>query len=327
MKTGRKIILTSLILLLISSLIFACAPKKEVMRIGIPTGSAEGLAYGLILGVSTIINREVPQVQVTTEVSPGTVVNLEYMREKKAIVALSDTGGLYEAINSLGRYKDKPPLTGVSQLIDMWARETNILTPKGKPLKSVADLKGKRVHIGQAGSPTPDWGKRWLEGLGLFGDIKPVIAPWADAAKGLRTGDIDVLLGVFMSYPLAAFAMEFETFPVAWYSTSKEEIERSLRIFPWAVAVTIKPGPTMYKGVDYDVRTFASSMGLMAQDDLDEDIAYKMVKAIMKHPDEVKVINPVLGYLLVLENQAAVGKLVPLHKGMKKYLKEKGVLK
>lgn len=327
MKTGCKVILTSLIFLLISSPIFAAAQKKEATRIGIPTGSAEGAAYGWILGLSAIVNREVPEVQVTVEVSPGTAVNLEYMRTKNAMIALTTTGGLYEAMNGLDRYEGKPRLAGVSEFIDLYAQGTLILTPKGKPLKSLADFKGKRVFIGQAGSPTPDWGKRWLKGLGLLDDTKVVIASWADAAKALTTGDIDIMATMYASYPMVAYVQEFRNFPVDWYSLSKEELEQSLRIFPWAVPFTIKPKPIVYPGVDYDVNTFAASMGLVAQDDLDENIAYKMISAIMRHPDEVKVINPNLAYLLELENQVTVGKLVPLHKGMKKYLKEKGMLK
>lgn len=327
MKIQQKVILIGVILVLIPSLIWAQG-QKEFVRLGIPTGSAEGLAYGVVMGLCTIVNRELSgEVQMTTEVSPGTVVNLEYMRQKKALVALSDTGGLYEAINSLANYAGKPPLTGVSNLIVMYARETSIITPKDRPLKSLADLKGKRVHIGQAGSPTPIFTKRWLEGLKLWEDIKPITASWADGADGLKSGNIDACVGVFPSYPLIGFAQVFQTFPVDWYSMSKEEVESSLKIFPYVVEVIVKPGPTMYKGVDHDVRSFASSMGLMAQNELSEDIVYKIAKTIMKSPNEVKVISPGLDYMLVTENQAAVSKFVPIHKGMQKYLKEKGVLK
>lgn len=324
MKSEGKIVFAVIVMLLFPGLIGAA--EKGPIQIGVPTGSGEGLAYGVVMGLTTIVNREIPQlVRMTTEVSPGTVVNLEQMRQKKVIVALSDTGGLYEAINAVGRYKDKPPLTGVSQLFDMYARETYVLTPKGKPLKSIADLKGKRIHIGQAGSPSPDWTKRWLEGLGI--NFTPIMSSWADAAEGMQSGQIDACVNAFGSYPYVAFTKVFYSFPVDWYSLSQEEIERSLKIYPNAVAMTVKPGPTMYKGVDHEVRTFASTMGLMAQDELGEDITYNIIKAIMKFPQEVKAINPTVEYMLLPENQVAVGKIVPLHKGTLKYLKEIGALK
>jgi TRAP transporter TAXI family solute receptor len=191
-------------------------------------------------------------------------------------------------------------------------------------IKSVADLKGKKVAIGPVGSGTTENVKQILEAWGLkvsdLGKAEQLKA--SQASDYIKDGRLDaafytVAVGAATIVDTAVIA-NVKVVPV-----TGANVDKLIKKYPF-YAKQMVPAKT-YKGNDQDVPTVSVMAMLSARSDLEADIVYAILKAMYGDLDQLRKAHA--KFKDIEPKKGLVGMSVPLHPGAKKYFKEIGVVK
>ena len=158
----------------LSSLVFtlllcAVAPDRAAAqtqnRISIATGGTGGVYYPLGGGMAALISKHIPGTEATAEVTTASVDNMKLLHTDKVAVALTQPDIAWEAYQ--GQLKGLSEKVSVRSLLALYSNYMHIVALDGSGIKTVADLKGKRVSTGAPGSGTEIKGLRVMEADGL----------------------------------------------------------------------------------------------------------------------------------------------------------------
>ena len=184
-------------------------------------------------------------------------------------------------------------------------------------IRSVQDLRGKRVFVGAAGSPTEFTAKMSLQGLGLsFRDMQIKRMPDAELARSLRSGDLDA---VFYrgNDPYPAIQEMMHVPDVSFVSMSRSEIETIRAHHPFLQSTSIPAG--MY-GNHPEIETVGGDMLLACRADLPDELVYWVTRTLFESLPELANSLPSLRRLDPEHVQASP---VPLHPGAARFYRER----
>ncbi len=132
-------------------LVFAGAASAATF-INIGTGSTGGTYYPVGAGMAKVWNSAIPGMKANAQSTGGTAQNLALLGKGEAEVIFAD--GLYFfAYEGKGTFEGKP-MKELRGLVPLYAEPIHFLVAKGSNIKSIKDLKGKRVSVGAVGSGT-----------------------------------------------------------------------------------------------------------------------------------------------------------------------------
>jgi uncharacterized protein len=226
----------------------------------------------------------------------------------------------WDALNGQGVFKSKIPLRNLAAL---YPSITHIVCVDGKAIKSVADLKGKRISTGAPGSATEVVANRILEAYSLDPqkDLKRDRLSVAESAGALKDGKIDAFFWVG-GIPTAAI-MDLCATPgmkVRLLSHGDALPKMTAKYGP-IYFKTVCPANT-YRGIDYEVTTVCAGNFLVCHENMDEKVVYSVLKALFDHKPELETIHKVAKDLTL--DAAIVGSPFPFHPGAVKFYKERG---
>jgi len=313
-KTARFLIVTAMIL------VFAGAASAATF-INIGTGSTGGTYYPVGAGMAKVWNSAIPGMKANAQSTGGTAQNLALLGKGEAEVIFAD--GLYFfAYEGKGTFEGKP-MKELRGLVPLYAEPIHFLVAKGSNIKSIQDLKGKRVSVGAVGSGTEVTVRTLLKVAGLDPDkdIRPENLGLSDTAGAFADKNIDAALTVGALG--IAGVVEITTLGTAEFRDIPADIVAKLiKELPYYLPFDI-PANT-YKDQTKPVKTLASWNVLITTDKLGEEDAYKMTKALYEHKQDILNISTRLASMSP-ENLKYIQ--VPLHKGAEKYYREIGAIK
>jgi len=313
-KTARFLIVTAMIL------VFAGAASAATF-INIGTGSTGGTYYPVGAGMAKVWNSAIPGMKANAQSTGGTAQNLALLGKGEAEVIFAD--GLYFfAYEGKGTFEGKP-MKELRGLVPLYAEPIHFLVAKGSNIKSIQDLKGKRVSVGAVGSGTEVTVRTLLKVAGLDPDkdIKPENLGLSDTAGAFADKNIDAALTVGALG--IAGVVEITTLGTAEFRDIPADIVAKLgKELPYYLPFDI-PANT-YKGQTTPVKALASWNVLITTEKLGAEDAYKMTKALYEHKQDILNISTRLASMSP-ENLKYIQ--VPLHKGSLKYYKEIGAVK
>ncbi|MEL6871566.1 MAG: TAXI family TRAP transporter solute-binding subunit [Pseudomonadota bacterium] len=226
-----------------------------------------------------------------------------------------------------GKFEGKkhPKLRIVANL---YPEDLHLVLPKGKSINSLADLKGKRVGIAQAGSGTQVAVLQMLEAWGITrDDIQAAELNNSQSAERLADGQLDAYFYA-AGWPVSAMVQLASTKGMSLHSFSDEDLKKINGIIPAYIPSKIPGG--VYAGVDGEIKTPAVSALLVVSSDQSEDLVYGITKALWnKNTRRLLDNGHAKGRQITpdtaLDGIAELG--VPLHPGAEKFYKEAGLLK
>ncbi len=309
-------LISGLALVLASGLVWA---GTTFMTMG--TGSPGGVYYPLGGGMSVVIQKTVDGVRCAAESTGASV-------ENSRLVGLGDTdmgmvmGSVgYKAVQGLDPFQEKYPLVALFQ---MYPAPEHIVTTEDTNITSLADLKGKKVSIDVPGSGCSTMAKVILQEFGydLDEDLQLAHLSQSESVQALKDGVIDACFFNF-AYPASAVMDLAATRDIVLVPVSGDLADKIVKKHPYYLKTSI-PGGT-YDGVDEDVLCIGDSNVMVAHKDMDEELAYKVTKAIFENVDQGKYalvnIHPIAKQLTP---QNAVNSPIKLHPGALRYFKEQG---
>jgi TRAP transporter TAXI family solute receptor len=140
------------------------AAAQVKTRLSIATGGT-GVYYPLGGGIASVISKYIPGVEATAEVTTASVDNMKLLHTGRVAIALTLPDTALDAYR--GQLKGFPEKVPVRALMALYSNYMHIVALEGSGIKSVPDLKGKRVSTGAPGSGTEIKGLRVLEAYGL----------------------------------------------------------------------------------------------------------------------------------------------------------------
>jgi len=301
----------------------ALAQQRRLVTIA--SGWVVGVYYPLAGAMSRIVYKVKDlNLRATVESSGASVANAQLIGTGDADFALLQNDIAFYAYNgaTLGAFQGKP-IKNMGGIFAIYPELIHAVTTKASGIKSVKDLKGKKVVLGPTGSGTEANALQILEVHGLkeadLGKAERIDA--AAAADQLKDGRVDA---AFFTTGLGS-AVIVDTFisgKVALVPVAGLEAAALIKKYPFYTSVKVPAN--IYKDQG-DASTVAVMAMLVARSDLPEDLVYRFTKAIFDDLPQFHAAHSA-AKSLTLET-ALNGMPVPLHPGAARFYKEKGVLR
>ncbi|WP_374299679.1 TAXI family TRAP transporter solute-binding subunit [Ferrovibrio sp.] len=304
------------------SLVVAGGSAKAQEFINILTGGTSGAYYPIGVALSNVYAKAIPNSKVQVQPTKASVENLNLLHARKGEIAFTLGDSLSDAWNGKADAGFTTKLSSLRAIAAIYPNYIQIVANADSGIKTLADLKGKRISVGAPKSGTELNARAVLAAAGLsYKDFSKVeYLGFGESVDLMKNRQIDVTLqsaalGVASIRDLASsIAITVVAVPADLVPKIGD---------PAYVATTI-PANT-YNGQGADIPAVAVNNFLVTNDKISDDLAYKMTKALF---DDLGALHAAhaAAKVITLEN-GPKNSPVPLHPGAIKYYKEKGVLK
>ena len=318
MKIFKKALSLVVAVTMVLSLV-ACGNSSSTKKITLASGGTSGTYYGFSGVVAQRLNETLKDKMKINVVSTGaSKANVQMIDSGDADIAILQNDVMSYAYNASDMFAGTNPITSFSAIASCYPESIQIVA--NTDIKSVDELRGKRVSVGDAGSGTEFNAKQILEiyGMDMESDIVKSNQSFADSCDSLKNGTIDAAF-VTAGHPTVAVTelaanYDFNILPID-DSHANELIQK----YGFYAKVNIEKAS--YKVLTSDVPTVAVMATYIASNKLDEDTVYAFTKGLF---EEKANFNHQKAELLNLET-AVSGIAIPFHKGAAKYYNENGM--
>jgi len=310
------------------------AQEMKFFRIG--TGGAGGTYFPIGGLISNAISAPpgstpcdkggacgVPGLVAIAQTTNASVANATGVESGQIESGLASADIVFQAVNGLGRFDKK--YAKVRVIANLFPEHMHLVLPKGGKLGGVAELKGKRVGIFQAGSGTQ---VVVLELLKLYGmekkDIQAAELNAQQSADRMADGQLDAFF-IVGGTPLAGLTQLAALKGMELYSFPDEERAKFLKAVPYYYEDTIKAGT--YEGLKSDVKSVAVGAQWIVSADVPEQLVYDITTALWNDNTRKLFDNGHSKAKDIQLKSALKAVNTPLHPGAEKFYKEKGVTK
>jgi hypothetical protein len=304
--------------LLVLAAVFASFAGADKVFLNIATGGTAGTYFPLGGAMAEIINNNVADVNATAVTSGASVANINMLATDEVQMAFVQNDIAFYAYNGVEMFKDKQQ-ANVRALATLYNETIQVVTLASAGVKSLADLKGKRVAVGAAGSGAEVNARQVLEATGItYKDISPQYLSFAEAANGLRDGNTDVAF-LTAGAPTAAVRDVAAQKEVVIIPVPKNIADKLIAKYPFYVRVKIPKDTYSKQTADVDTVTVKSI--LVTNASLDEELVYNVTKAIFTNLDRL-ILAHAQGKN-ISRTTALEGLPIPVHPGADRFFKEK----
>lgn len=298
------------------------AQAQQFFRIG--TGGTAGTYYPVGGMIANAVSQP-GKIIVTAQASNGSVANVNAVASGAVEAGFSQADVATWAQTGTGVWEGKPAVSGLRLIANLYPESIHLVARKGAGIKTVADLKGKRVALDEPGSGTLVDARLILGAYGLKdADLKAEYLKPNQAGDKLKDGALDAFFFVGgvpagAIAELAAGGAGIELVPI-----DGPQIDALVKASPFFSHDTI---PTdAYKGVA-GVKTLAVGAQLVTSDKADVNTVYEITKALYSEAAQKTLqAGHAKGKYITKEN-AVKSAGIPFHPGAAKFYKEIGLLK
>ncbi|MBQ9205832.1 MAG: TAXI family TRAP transporter solute-binding subunit [Treponema sp.] len=313
----KKIAVISAALALILG-VTGCNEKKNYI---LATGGTSGTYYPFGGAIANIWNTKIENMNVTAQATGASAENLRLISNGDAEFATVQNDVMDYAYRGSDMFAGQK-LPNLASIGTLYPEVVQIAASKSSGITTVADLHGKRVSVGDAGSGVEFNAKQILEGYGItFDDISKNNLSFKESAEGLQNGTLDACF-ITAGVPNSALQELAFTAGLVLIPVNGAEADSICNKYSFYTKTIIPAGT--YKGTDVDTEALAIKATLAVNANLDENTVYDMTKALFENLEELGTAHA-KGKEVSAES-AVTGISVPFHPGAAKYFKEIGVL-
>ena len=322
-KTLKKMIMAGALCMAGAALIAGCGSDggsagggKQFLNIA--TGGTAGTYYPLGGALAELLNQNIKNMNASAQSTGASVANVNMLKDGSVDLAFIQNDIAYYAANGTEMFKDNKveSLRGIAAL---YPETVQFVTTQDKGIKSIADLKGKKVAVGASGSGAEANARQILGAYGItYDDIDVQYLSFGEAADALKDGNVDVGV-VVAGFPTAAIQDLASNKSAALVTIDGEHADQLIKKYPYFTKITVPKGT--YPGQEEDVETVAVKCVIVTTDKLSDDLGGEIVKAIYEHLDRMKAAHAVGKY--ITKDTALEGMSIKMNAGAEKYLKSK----
>ena len=290
--------------------------------VNILTGGQAGVYYPLGVALSQIYGKAIPNAKATAQVTKASAENLNLLQAGRGELALTLGDALSDAWKGDEEAGFKTKLDKLRGLSATYNNYIQIVASADSGIRTLADLKGKRVSVGAAKSETKLNARAVFRAAGLsYKDLaKTEFLPFGESVELIKNRQLDATLqsaglGVASIRDLAT-SVKIVVVPVPADVVAK--------IGDPAYQPAVIPAGT-YEGQTTDVATAAIPNFLVTHSGVSDELAYQMAKALYDNLDTMYAAHNAAK--AIKRENAVKGMPVPLHPGAERYYREVGVIK
>lgn len=315
----KKKLITLLAMTVLSAMVFTGCGSSSTLTLG--TGGTTGTYYAVGGTMATVLNEVMENAQLKVVSTGASKANILDIADGISDIAIVQNDVMYYAYNGTDLFSEDGKINSFSTIAGVYDETCQIIAAPG--IKSIEDLKGKTVNVGDAGSGVEFNATQILAayGIDINKDITKVNGSFGDAADSIKDGKIDAAF-ITAGAPTTAVVDLVTAKNINLLTIDDSHAKQLMADYPYYTK-TVIPGNT-YSCVKDDIQTLSVRATLIASNDLSDDVVYEFTKALFENKDKLKASN---AKFEELDPEAAIlGMSVPFHPGAQKYFEEIGVL-
>ena len=314
--------------LLRKALVPACAAlllagsAQAAQFINILTGGTSGVYYPLGVALSQIYSKALPNAKTSVQATKASVENLNLLQAGRGELAFTLGDALSDAWKGNADAGFPKPLNKLRAVAAIYPNYVQIVASADSGIKTLADLKGKRVSVGAPKSGTEVNARAILKAAGMtYNDLGKVeYLPFGESVELMKNRQLDATL-ISAGLGVSAIRDLATSVKIVIVSIPPETVAK---VGDPAYQPGIIPANT-YEGQTADVHTVAIRNVLVTRVGVPTDVVYTMTKALFSNLPQLVAAHSA-AKAIKLED-AVKGLPLPLHPGAAKYYREVGLIK
>ncbi len=297
--------------------------KTNFVTIG--TGGITGVYYPTGGAIAKIVNKKSKEygLRCTVESTGGSVFNVNAIMAGDMEFGVVQSDRQYQAVKGLAEWKEKGPQKTLRAVFSIHPESVTLIAAVDAKIKSITDLKGKRVNIGNHGSGQRQNAIDALEAVGIDynKDLKAENIKASESAGLLQDGRIDAFFYT-VGHPNGSIKEATAGRRKVSFA-SITGIDSLLAKYPY-YAKSVIPH-TLYPGAknDTDIDSFGVKATFVTSTRVADEVVYAVTKEIFENFENFKKLHP--AYQNLTKSAMLEGLSAPIHPGAMKYYKEAGL--
>jgi hypothetical protein len=289
----------------------------------IGTGGTGGVFYPYGGGLALLLSKKLTDMEASAQVTGGSVDNVKLLGSGSAEIGFSTVDSAYDGFKGEGAYKDVGPQK-IATLAVLYPSYLHIVALKSSGIASLADLKGKRVSVGSAGSSTESIADRIMVAAGLdpTKDITRDNLGVAESAGALKDGKTDVFFWIGgVPTPAVKDLIATNGADITFIGTG-DVAGKLAEAYP-GVYGSGKLKKEAYEILEADLDTLVVDNVLIVPEALDGALVKEVLAAVFDNLPEVQAIHPAAKRLSL--ETAAAKSAIPYHPAAIEFYASRGV--
>lgn len=298
------------------------AGAQAAQFINILTGGTSGVYYPLGVALSQIYGKAMPDAKTSVQATKASAENLNLLQAGRGEAGISLGDSVSDAWKGNEEAGFKTQLNKLRIIAALYPNYIHFVASADAGIKSLADIKGKRISIGAPKSGTELNVKAILKAANIsLNDFSKVEhLSYAESVELMKNKQLDVTL---LSSGLGVAALrDLATSQKVVFLSIPPEIVAKLDDPAFQVGVI--PAKT-YEGQNENVSTLAIQNYLVTHAGVPTETVYTMTKSMFEHLDQMAAAHAAAKS--IKKENAAKMPPTPLHPGAEKYYREVGLIK
>lgn len=296
---------------------------QDQQFISIGTGGVTGVYYPTGGAICRLVNKDRKEhgLRCSAESTGGSIYNINTVRAGELEFGVAQSDWQYHAYNGTSKFEDAGKFDGLRAVFSVHPEPVTVIASDASGIKTLTDVKGKRMNIGNPGSGTRGTWEVIEEAMGwdrsdlkLASEMKS-----AETGQAVCDGKIDAYFWL-VGHPSALTQESLASCDAHLVNVEGPAIDKLVEDNSFYRKATIPAG--MYNN-DEDIQTFGVGATFVTSADVPEETVYVVVKAVFENFDQFKKLHPAFANLTP-EEMIKDSLSAPLHDGAAKYYKEKG---
>ena len=267
--------------------------------------------------------KDVADFSVKAQSSAGSVENLRKTDAGRQQMSVVYSGHVYLGRNGMMK-NDTKKYENVLAVAWLYGAPAQLVVKKGSGIKSVTDLAGKKVGVGNAGSGAFANCELFFTHMGVWDKIERNAMGYNDAAAAFGNNQLDAFW-LFTAFPSGAVIMAAQTNDIALLDLSADAKRSGFYDkYPYFGKLAVPAGT--YRGVDYDAPSFQDSALWVANTKVSAEAVYKLLSLIYTDEGLQHMYGQKKTFKKMSLDTGATNIVTPFHPGAEKFWKEKGKL-
>ena len=316
-------VVTAIFLFLVMNFVVAdqAHAKKQIVFGGGPAGGTFQVVANAVQVYKPV--EEIAGFTVKAQPSAGSVENLRKVNSGNSHFGVVYSGHVYLGRNGMMK-NDPKKYKDVMAVSFLYGAPAQLVTRKGSGIKSVKDLVGKKVGVGNAGSGAFANCEMFFTHMGVWDKVERNAMGYNDAAAAFGNKQLDAFW-LFTAFPSGAVIMAAQANDIDLIDVDADaKASGFYDKYPYFSKLSV-PGGT-YKGVDKTVPSFQDSALWVANKSVSDDVVYKMLSLIYTDEGLAHMRGQKKTFKAMSVAAGVDGIVTPLHPGAAKFWKEKGIL-
>lgn len=324
LNRNRVLILLGLCVAITAFVIESDAQRRRFVTMG--TGGVTGVYYPTGGAIAKLINNKRSEygIRMSVESTGGSVYNINAIGRADLDFGIAQSDLQYHAVKGEGDWNGNPQ-TGLRFVMGLHPEIITLIASEESEIKSLRDLPGKRVNIGNPGS-----GNRanaidimTAAGIDWEKDVQVESLKAAEAPRLLQDGRLDAFFYT-VGHPNGAIS-EASSGRRKVRFVPIDGLDQYINQHPFYTSVEIPVEVYPMALADKPVVSIGVITTLLTSDQTPDDIVYAVVKEVHEHFDDFRELHPALEHLK--PGDMLRGRSAPLHPGAEKYYREAGLIR